>query len=56
MDYASPYLVDVLDRLCNFWADTVTLNERNGVLAVVALLALESSDFVLFRGNESAAL
>lgn len=37
--------VDVLDRLRNLGADTVSLNQRNCELSVGALLALELGDF-----------
>jgi hypothetical protein len=42
--------VDVLDRLSDLRANTVTLDERDGVLAVVALGALELGDLRRRRG------
>lgn len=36
--------VDVLDRLCNLGADAVTLDERDAVLAIAALGAVELGD------------
>lgn len=36
--------VDVLDGLCDLRSDTVTLDERNGVLSIVTLGALELCD------------
>lgn len=42
--------VDVLDRLRNLGADAITLDERDGVLAVVALGALELGDLGGRRG------
>ena len=42
--------VDVLDRLRNLGADTIALDERDGVLAVVALGALELGDLRGRRG------
>lgn len=36
--------VDVLDRLCDLRANAVALDQRNGVFAVAALLALECGD------------
>lgn len=37
--------VDVLDRLCDLGTDTVTLNQRDRVLSIAALLALELCNF-----------